>query len=39
MWHAWERREMDISFGRETPKERDCLENLNEDGKMILIQT
>jgi hypothetical protein len=27
MWHAWERREKCTRFGRESPKERDHLED------------
>jgi hypothetical protein len=36
MWHAWKRREMHANFRWEILKERDLLEDMDTDGRMII---
>jgi hypothetical protein len=36
MWHAWERREMHAKFWWEIPQERDLLEDMDTDGRIII---
>jgi hypothetical protein len=36
MWHTWNRREIYTKFWWETLKERDHLEDIDRDGRIIL---